>query len=312
MPAPTLSVVMPNYNHAEYLPQAIEQILGQSRPPDEFLIMDDASTDDSRSIIEEYAKKSSLIRPIYNPKNLGVNEAHRRLFEASTGDYVYAGAVDDVRFPEFLKRAMEMAVNYPEAGLISTQFVIGDAEGRELGVMQIRRWQEPLYASPAVVLKDYLERESPAHSLCTATVYRRDALKEMGWYRQELGSWGDTFSARAIALKYGMCYVPKKLALWRRLDTSFSAASRYDNEKTLSLIGRTARLMRAEPFSQWFPEEHVRRWERRYRRLVLYNNWMGEGGGLEWKKPGFWFRALYRLPHLAGGMKLLARQPRLE
>ncbi len=312
MSQPTLSVVMPNYNHARYLPQAIEQILRQSRPPDEFLIMDDASSDESGSIIEDYAKKHPLIHPIYNVRNLGVNEAHRRLFEAATGDYVYAGAADDVRFSDFLKRTMEMAAGHPYAGLISTQFVIGDAEGRELGVMQIRRWQEPFYASPREVLEDYLEQESPAHSLCTATVYRREALKEMGWYQEELGSWGDTFSARAIALKYGMCYVPEKLALWRRLDSSFSAQSRYDNEKTLALIARTARLMRTEPFCQWFPEDHVRRWERRYRRLVLYNNWMGEGAGLEWKKPGFWLRAFWRLPHLAGGMKLLARRPRLE
>jgi len=309
MSRPTISVVMPNYNHSAYLPEAIEQILGQSRPPDEFLILDDASTDQSRSIIESYAKRSPSICAIYNKQNAGVLEAHRKLFLESTGDYVYAGAADDVRFPDFLNKTMEMAERSPQAGLISTQLAIGDEESREIGVIQVRRWQEPRYASPEEVLRDYLERESPMHSLCTATVYRRDALEEMGWYREELGSWGDTFSARAIALKYGMAYVPEKLAMWRRLDSGFSSKARREHEDTLQMIARTVDLMRTSPFAVLFPEAHVKRWERRARRLVVFNQWMGEGGGLEWKRPGFWLRGLLRVPKLLHGVNLLRRNP---
>ena len=44
MKRPTLTVTLPNYNHAKFLPRAIEELLSQSRPPDEFLILDDAST----------------------------------------------------------------------------------------------------------------------------------------------------------------------------------------------------------------------------------------------------------------------------
>ncbi len=310
MTQPTISVVMPNYNHAIYLPQAIEQIVEQSHPPDEFLIFDDASTDQSRLIIKAYAAKYPSIRAIYHPTNVGVNEAHRLLFEQCRGDYVYAGAADDLRYPHFLKRTMELAIQYPQAGLISTQLTVGDESGTELGVVQIRRWQETCYADPQRVLRDYFDRESPSHSLCTATVYRREALREMGWYHPELGSWGDTFSARAVALKYGMGYVPEKLAMWRRMDSNFSAASRVDSEKTLQLVAQAASLMRAPPFSEWFPKAHVSRWEKRYRRLVVYNTWMGEGVGLQWKRFGYWARALKRFPHLIKGLRLLMRNPK--
>lgn len=310
MSRPTISVVMPNYNHAKYLPQAIEEILGQDRPPDEFLILDDASTDHSRSIIASYAERFPSIRAIYNAKNAGVNEAHNRLFLEAKSDYIYAGAADDVRCPEFLQAAMQMAEKYPQAGLISTQLAIVDESDQDLGLIQIRRWKERLYANPELVLNDYLERESPSHSLCTATVYRRDALEEIGWYRAELDSFGDTFSARAIALKYGMCYVPEPLAKWRRLDSSFSAGARQDHEKALDLISRTARLMRTQPFLELFPEEHANRWEKRSRRLLLFNRWMGEGRGLEWKSAGFWLRGICRFPHLLRGLDLLRRHPR--
>lgn len=309
MSRPTLSAVMPNYNHAMYLPQAIEQIVGQTRPPDEFLIWDDASTDESRSIIEHYAQRHSVIRPLFSAKNLGVIEAHRRLFEEAQGDYIYAGAADDIRFPRFFERTMEMAAQYPQAGLISTHFAIGDEAGETLGVMRVRNWQEPCYVTPEQVLSGYLERESPAHSLCTSTVYRRIALREMGWYRPELGHWGDTFSARAVALRYGMCYVPEVLAMWRRLDSSFSGVTREDTEKTLDLISRAVQLMRSPSFADIFPKEHVCRWEQRYRRLVVFNQWMGEGVGLQWKSPRFWGRGMLRLPHLFRGLKLLRRFP---
>ncbi|MCA9069521.1 MAG: hypothetical protein KDA84_11385, partial [Planctomycetaceae bacterium] len=224
-------------------------------------------------------------------------------------DYVYAGAADDVRFPQFFERTMAMANQYPQAGLISTAFAIGDEEENQLGVIRVRHWEEPCYASPQQVLCDYLDKESPAHSLCTSTVYRRDALKEMGWYRPELGHWGDTFSARAVALKYGMCYVPEPLAMWRRLESSFSGTSRDDTQKTLMLISQAVELMRSTPFSDIFPPEHVQRWEHRYRRLVVFNQWMGEGVGLRWKSPRFWGRGILRLPQLIRGLKLLRRFP---
>ncbi|MBM3777382.1 MAG: glycosyltransferase family 2 protein [Acidimicrobiia bacterium] len=52
---PSLSALMLNYNHGRYLGRAIEAIVAQSRPADEFLILDDASTDDSVEVIERHA-----------------------------------------------------------------------------------------------------------------------------------------------------------------------------------------------------------------------------------------------------------------
>ena len=65
MNRPTLSVVMPNYNHAKFLPRALDSLLGQTRPPDEILVLDDGSTDDSRAILERVAGREPLIRPFF-------------------------------------------------------------------------------------------------------------------------------------------------------------------------------------------------------------------------------------------------------
>ncbi len=308
----TVSVIMPNYNHARYLPRAIEEIVHQTRPPDEFLILDDASTDNSVEIIESYAAQCEFIRLLRNESNAGVNEAHRRLFDSAAGDYVYAGAADDSRLPTFLERAMQMAEQDPDAGLVCGKMSVIDEADRALGEISIRRWNDALFATPSQTLTDYFEVEAPSHSLCGATLYRRDALREIGWYQNELEFWGDTFSFRAVVLKHGMCFMPETFTRWRRLAGSFSGAGRTDAKFTLDVIARAARLMRSERFRDRFPEEHVRRWERRYRRLTLWNEWLGEGTGARLTSPSFWWRALWRLPRLPRALRLAFYRPQLS
>lgn len=305
---PTLSVVMPNYNHARYLPAAIEEILNQTRPPDEFLILDDASTDNSRDIIAEYAAKHSVIRVLHNDTNVGVNEAHRRLFEESTGDYVYAGAADDRRFPRFFEQAMRLAEKHSQAGLISGAMTVFDENDEQIGEITIRRWHSEsngLFAEPLRVLTDYLDVEAPSHSLCGATVYRREALQSVGWYRDELGFWGDTFSARAIALRRGMAYIPEPVAGFRRLPGSFSGAGRDDPRQLLEVVKTAADMMRSDEFNDAFPADHVARWKQRYRRLIAWNTWLGDGVGFRPLQPAFWWRAVRGIPRMGKALSIL-------
>ncbi len=312
MSQPTLSVVMPNYNHSQYLPAAIEEIVNQTRPPDEFIILDDASTDNSVEIIESHAARYPVIKFVQNERNLGVMKSNERLFAMATGDYLYAGAADDRRLPRFFELAMQMAERYPDAGLIFGQKGIADEQDRDLGLLQVRRWQEPMFASPDVFLRDYLKVEAPSHSLCGATIYRRSAFEGVGGYRTDLGPWGDTFAARAVGLKHGACYVPEKFAIWRRLATSFSGQSRNDPRAALDLIAKSADVMRSGEFADCFPEDHVRRWQRRYRLLTICNAWLGEGVPLRPTSPAFWWHCLARLPRLPAALSLAWYRPRLS
>lgn len=304
---PTLSAILPNFNHAEHLPRVIDEIVHQTRPPDEFLILDDASTDNSVQIIEEHAARYPVIRVIRNETNTGVIEANRRLFEAASGDYVYGGAADDGRFPQFFARAMEMAVKHPHAGLICGKMVCVDEADQQLAEISIRRWQQAGFHSPDEVQQDYFDVEAPSHSLCGATIYRRDALAEAGWYQPELKWWGDTFSARAIALKYGMAYVPEQFSSWRRVAGAFSDASRTDQAETLDVIEKAARLMASERFRTVFPAEHIASWRKRYRHLAYWNAWWGSGIPFRPKHLATWLRAFTRIPQFARVAKLMLK-----
>lgn len=308
MSEPTLSVVLPNYNHARYLPEAIEGIVTQSRAPDEFLILDDASTDNSLSIIEAYAERYPLIRVIRHQRNRGVLEANRRLFEEARGDYLFATAADDIRLPGFFEAAMDMAGRYPQAGLIFGQVGIILEDERQTGLIDVRRWQKPLYADPQQFLHEYLETELASHSPCSGTIYRADAFKEVGCYRPELGHWCDTFAFRAIGLKCGVCHIPREVVRFRKSVGSFSHAAIAQPQKQLDVIARAADLMLSPEFRAFFPGDHVRHWRRAYRRLVLWNDLLGDDRE-ESTRANFLMRNLRRLPRIPRTLRLAFYRP---
>jgi glycosyltransferase involved in cell wall biosynthesis len=265
----TLSVITPNYNHAAYLRQAIEAVVSQSRTPDEYIILDDASTDNSLEIIDSYAVRYPFIRVIRQPKNLGVVAAIEALVSEAKGDYIYPGAADDYILPGFFEQAMGMAKEYPEAGIIFGKMVAVDAAGRKIRDVQAPSWPTRRFVSPAEYLNEYIDRQPAYRSLTAATVYKTSCLAEVGGFRHELGHWCDSFAARAMALKVGAAYVPQTFMAWRKLPDSLSHSTQRHLQKNLAIVARAAELMRSEHFRDRFPEKHVRRWLRGYRRAIV-------------------------------------------
>ncbi|ABR54310.1 glycosyl transferase family 2 [Methanococcus vannielii SB] len=95
---PLISVLMPNYNNEKYLAEAIESILNQTYGNFEFIIIDDCSTDDSWSIIQDYAKKDKRIMAFRNERNLGRPKTYNRLLELISNEsffFFFMGS-DDV------------------------------------------------------------------------------------------------------------------------------------------------------------------------------------------------------------------------
>lgn len=265
----TLTVFMPNFNHAAYLPQAIEALLGQSRQPDEFLILDDCSTDRSAEIIESYARRHSVIRFLRRTTNQGAVASINELLAAATSDYVYGAAADDYVLPGMIEHAMAAAEQYPQAGIVFGKMTMVDAAGAKLRDVPAPTWPTTCYAAPQQFLEEYLERQPPYASLSGATIYRRDRLAEVGGFRSELGHWSDTFAIRAIALRYGAAYVPEPFMAWRKISGSLSTSAQQAWHGNREIIDRAAELMRSPEFVGRFPEAHVRRWRSGYRRAAL-------------------------------------------
>lgn len=265
----TLSVVMPSYCQAPFLAKTIESVLAQSLQPDEYIILDDASTDKSAEIIDSYARLYPTIRFIRNPVNRGAGYTGDRLFKEAVSDYIISLGPDDIILPGFFENVMKMANQYPEAGIIFGKMGVVDMNGEPINIEEVKCWQTPLYASPEVFIREYLNTELPNHQLGLTMAWKRSALVEINYFCEELGSFLDTFAARAIALKYGACYVPEVFACWRYDPNSFSNKNSSNASYYIDQLELAEKLMRSPDFKDRFPEEYILNWSHRYRNMLL-------------------------------------------
>jgi len=113
----SLSVIIPNYNKAKYLRRCIESILSQTLLPDEIIIVDDCSTDDSVEIIKELAKENDIIRPIFLTANGGVSNARNTGAKNATTQYISYIDSDDYYYADYkLEKEMNLIKKYKAEG----------------------------------------------------------------------------------------------------------------------------------------------------------------------------------------------------
>ena len=112
---PKVTVLMPVYNAAPFLAEAMRSILDQTFQDFEFLIIDDGSTDDSAAIIG--ACTDSRIRLAGNGRNLGLVASLNRGLELARGEYVARMDADDISLPERLERQVRFMDAHPQVGV---------------------------------------------------------------------------------------------------------------------------------------------------------------------------------------------------
>ena len=243
---PTLSVVVPNYNHARYLESALRAHLNQSLPPLEVIVVDDASTDESVAIVEQLATEHPRLRLIRLARNGGVNAAMNRGLSEARGDCVCFSAADDLVTREFAARSLETLERYPVAAFCFSDpaELVGDT-GRVQPL--------PLYLGdrPCLLPPDEIERllkrsffAFPGHSV----LYRRAALVALGGFVEDLYWYADWFTNCVLGLRHGACYVPEVLAFFRVSSSSYSAVGGRDAAVQRRLVARVLGLLASDAY----------------------------------------------------------------
>lgn len=219
--APRVSVSMPNYNDAEYLREAVDAILGQSYRSLELIIVDDASKDDSWSIISEIAARDSRVRAFRNEKNRGCVPTVNRGLSEARGQFLYMASSNDKMLPGFLEKSVALLDAHPQAGVCysdPTHFF--DSNGtiisRPLGLSD-----RPTYLSVDDLIRFYDSGRATAPLYGTPALMTRAAFDKAGGYIAELRWNADFFLVAAIAFRTGMCYIPEPLTSQRILPQSF-------------------------------------------------------------------------------------------
>ena len=135
---PKISVLMPVYNAAPYLREALDSILGQTYADFEFLIINDGSTDTSRSIVDSY--QDSRIKHIANTINAGLVAALDEGIELAQGEYIARMDADDISLPERFAKQVEFMDQHPDVGACGTAYqYFGDLDRTETPIQDTRK-----------------------------------------------------------------------------------------------------------------------------------------------------------------------------
>jgi glycosyltransferase involved in cell wall biosynthesis len=130
---------MCTYNGARYLPAQLQSIAAQTRPPDELIVCDDGSTDETRRMVADFASSSSFpVRAYVNERNLGAAQNFARAISLCEGDVIALADQDDYWLTGKLARVEREFDARAGAGLVFTDAEMIDEDSRPLGY---RAWQ---------------------------------------------------------------------------------------------------------------------------------------------------------------------------
>lgn len=131
---------MCTYNGAEFLSAQLQSIITQSRPPDEIVICDDRSTDDTQTLLKKFAAESSVpISLHFNEQNLGSVKNFERAISLCTGDVIALSDQDDVWRNDKLRMVESVLNDSPSAGIVFSDAAIVD---EDLKPLNRRMWDE--------------------------------------------------------------------------------------------------------------------------------------------------------------------------
>jgi glycosyltransferase involved in cell wall biosynthesis len=239
---PLISVTLPNYNYAHFLTEALESVLVQSYEHFELLVTEDGSTDDSRDIIERFARRDPRIKPVYFPENRGVQAAHADTWQRATGALVFQFSSDDALCdPEFFRLAVEALEAHPQAaGFYGVAATISTETGEDRGPIGFATPQG--YVEPAAFLRGFLTRHFFVPGI--SSIWRKPAIDALGGYDAELGPQTDYFINHALPARAGVVFMARTFARARMADrkTGYSSGVSIEDEaRRMALFERRMR-----------------------------------------------------------------------
>jgi glycosyltransferase involved in cell wall biosynthesis len=226
--SPKISVILPNYNHDQYLRQSIESILVQTYRDFELIIVDDGSIDDSWAIIREYADKDARIIAEKFPMNRGVEAAIKRCCELCRGELLFGRGSDDYLIdPNFFQQVVDVLALYPDAaGAFAGSLIIDGKTGKQYATMGLRKKAEDVGRSFTVLSKDQAREQFLSHNLFipgASAIWKRSLMEQAGGYDMDLGPQSDYFLNHALPMLNGVVEIHSYVGVVRGNLDSYSA-----------------------------------------------------------------------------------------
>lgn len=223
MDYPFVSVIVPNFNHAEYLHERFDSIFSQTYTRYEVIILDDHSTDGSMGIIAEYAKNPKVSHVVRNETNGGSPFLQwNRGIALAKGDLIWIAESDDYCDKDMLRRLVEAYVSH-DCVLAFCRSMYVDLAGNKRSVVQ-RMFKKDSHWQGTTFVRRYLSVGNRIYN-ASSVVFSKDAARHAGAAYMEFHECGDWVFWTDIAIQGNVAVVAEPLNFFRRGDDTCTSKS---------------------------------------------------------------------------------------
>lgn len=253
-----VSVVVPNYNHARYLPKRIESVLNQTHHNLEVLLLDDCSTDESREVIRHYATRDRRVRTVFNEENSGSTfRQWNKGISLAQGDYVWLAESDDYADSSLLAALTarldadpSVVLAYCDSWDINEDDQTTSTWEPFLAELDANRWKHDFATDGTALVRKYMSYRNIIPN-ASAVLLRRSALLLAGPADESMRVFGDwLYWARILSLGK-VAYVAQPLNYFRTHRNNVRSRTREDGTvllETTKMLAAMQQYGAPDPF----------------------------------------------------------------
>lgn len=253
---PLVSIGLPVYNGENFIAEALDSILNQSYKNLELIISDNASTDNTQSICEQYLKKDPRVQYHRFEKNFGAAKNYNRTFHLSKGKYFKWAAHDDVIAETYLEKCVEILESNQDISACHSHKLIIDEYGKKGNKVDYNQLHL-MYDSVSKRYKGFLKKFDDSEGLRDADavfgLIRSDILKNT----KLIGNYHSSdFPLLGELILSGKFYVIKEDLFFRRLHPGISTQAFKSHKERRKWFDPQAKgfTIKSVPHLRWFIE----------------------------------------------------------
>lgn len=180
MQSPSVSIIVPNYNHAAYLPQRLDSIFNQTFQDFEVILLDDRSTDHSVEVLQKYAAQyaDKVTYLIVNEANSGSTFVQwKRGMELAKGEFIWIAESDDFCEPTLLETLYKALLAKPTATVAAANLIQVDAKGKHLS--NRTSYENATFSGEIALTKHFTSGTYLWNA--SAVLFRKKAAQDIDW-----------------------------------------------------------------------------------------------------------------------------------
>ena len=173
---PKVSVIIPTYNRARLIKQAVQSVLEQSCQDFEIIVVDDGSSDNTNQVIHDLGKSEKIV--YHYQENQGRSKARNYALQIASGQYITFLNSDDIYLPNKLQIQVEYLNSRPDIGMVYSSAACEDEFGNVLAFQYLARAQGHIYEQIAFYV--------PVTIILPTVMVRREIIQEVGYFDESL------------------------------------------------------------------------------------------------------------------------------